>query len=213
MKTEQNQKIEAHFRHVERRGHVFKAIEETILNTEITCQNCEILKRKLREVSEILMQERADREGCDIAADFDNTSMRLDTLYRERGVTETDEISARLKLLPLRAKLKEIEARTANFKEQKALIGARTGQAVLNQHLTRQKIRKMELENEEREAMIELYRAAVDVLERVGTGQMVEADFVVLDSLKQIGVKIPKKLKSGEQIQKQTNREGVENAG
>ena len=61
--------------------------------------------------------------------------------------------------------------------------------------------------------MIGLYRAATDAVGRLGTGQMIEADFVVLDNLKQIGVKIPKKLKSGEQIQKQTNGEGVENAG
>ena len=60
--------------------------------------------------------------------------------------------------------------------------------------------------------MIELYRAAVDAVERLGTGQMIEADFEVLESLKQIGVKIPKKLKSGGQIQKQTNGEHTQNA-
>ena len=161
----------------------------------------------------MLLRERADREGCDIAADFDNTAMRLGTLYRERGVTETDEISARLKLLPLRAKLKEIEARTENLNEQKGLIQGRTAQTKLNQLLTQEKIRKLQLENAAQEAMIELYAAAVDAVGRLGTGQMVEADFVVLDSLKQIGVKIPKKLKSGGQILKQTNREGTEHAG
>ena len=182
------------------------------MNTETTCQNCEILQRKLRELSDILARERADRFVSKASGDFDETALRLDTLYRERGVTETDEISARLKLLPVRAKLAEIEARTENLKAQKGLIEGRAEQTILNQHLTRQKIRKMELENEGREAMIELYRAATDAVERLGTGQMIKADFEVLDNLKQMGVKIPKKLKSGEQIQKQTNGEGTENA-
>ena len=183
------------------------------------CERCAALERevaalknRLWEASELLRQERADREGCEIAADFNNTASRLDTLYREPGVKAKDEIEGRIKLLPLRAKLVEIEARTENIKAQRGLIDARAEQAVLNQRLTRQKIRKMELENEEREAMIALYRAATDAVERVGTGQMIEADFIVLDSLKQIGVKIPKKLKSGGQIPKQTNG-GLSDAG
>ena len=154
------------------------------MNTETTCQNCEILKRKLREQSDILARERADRFASKASGDFDETALRLDTLYRERGVTETDEISARLKLLPVRAKLAEIEARTENLKAQKGLIEGRTVQAKLNQFLTQEKIKKAQLENAEREAMIELYRAAVDAVERLGTGQMIEADFEVLDSLK-----------------------------
>ena len=111
------------------------------------CPRCHILENKLWETSEILSQERADREGCEIASDFDNTAIRLDTLYRARGVTETDEISARLKLLPVRAKLAEIEARTENLKAQKGLIEGRTAQAKLNQLLTQEKIKKAQLEN------------------------------------------------------------------
>ena len=176
------------------------------------CERCAALERevaalknRLWETSELLRQERADQEACEIAADFDNTASRLDTLYREPGAKAKDEIEGRIKLLPVRAKLKETEARTANIKAQRGLIDARAEQALLNQRLTRQKIRKMELENAGQEAMIELYRAAKDAVERVGTGQMIEADFIVLESLKQIGVKIPKKLKSGGQILKQTN--------
>ena len=175
------------------------------MNTETTCQNCEILKRKLRETSDILMGERVDRFASKAAGEFDDTALRVEELYRDGK--PKDELLARIRLLPLRAKMKEIEERTENIKAQRGLIDARTEQTVLNQHLTRQKIRKMELENEEREAMIELYRAAVDAVERLGTGQMVEADFEVLDSLKQIGVKIPKNLKIVKQLPKQTNGE------
>ena len=107
--------------------------------------------------------------------------------------------------MPLRAKLIEIEEKTENIKAQRGLIQGRTAQAKLNQLLTQEKIKKMQLENAEREAMIELYAAAVDAVERLGTGNMVEADFEVLDSLKQIGVKIPKNLKVVKKIPKQTN--------
>ena len=107
--------------------------------------------------------------------------------------------------MPLRAKLIEIEEKTENIKAQRGLIQGRTAQEKLNQLLTQEKIKKMQLENAEREAMIELYAAAVDAVERLGTGNMVEADFEVLDSLKQIGVKIPKNLKVVKKIPKQTN--------
>ncbi len=169
------------------------------------CPRCHILENQVWEASELLLQERAAREGIEIAADFDDTAMRLDTLYREREVKVKDEIEARLKLLPLRAKLIEIEEKTENIKAQRGLIQGRTAQAKLNQLLTQEKIKKMQLENAEREAMIELYAAAVDAVERLGTGNMVEADFEVLDSLKQIGVKIPKNLKVVKKIPKQTN--------
>ena len=60
--------------------------------------------------------------------------------------------------------------------------------------------------------MIALYAAAVDAVERLGAGQAVEADFEVIDNLKQIGVKIPPKIKSAAHLLKQTNGKGVENA-
>ena len=181
------------------------ALEREIEALKKECPRCHILENQVWEASELLLQERAAREGIEIAADFDDTAMRLDTLYREREVKVKDEIEARLKLLPLRAKLIEIEEKTENIKAQRGLIQGRTAQAKLNQLLTQEKIKKMQLENAEREAMIELYAAAVDAVERLGTGNMVEADFEVLDSLKQIGVKIPKNLKVVKKIPKQTN--------
>ena len=86
------------------------------------CPRCYILENQVWEASELLLQERAAREGIEIAADFDDTAMRLDTLYREREVKVKDEIEARLKLLPLRAKLIEIEEKTENIKAQRGLI-------------------------------------------------------------------------------------------
>ena len=176
------------------------------------CPRCHILENQLWEASELLLQERAAREGIEIAADFDDTAMRLDTLYREREVKVKDEIEARLKLLPLRAKLIEIEEKTENIKAQRGLIQGRTAQAKLNQLLTQEKIKKMQLENAEREAKIALYQTAIEAVERLGAGQAVEADFEVLDNLKQMGVKIPPKIKSAAHLLKQTNGERVKNA-
>ncbi|MYC13758.1 MAG: hypothetical protein F4Y39_08535 [Gemmatimonadetes bacterium] len=115
------------------------------MKTETACANCDALKRKLRETSDILMRERAGRFASKAAGDFGDTALRAEELYRDGE--PKDELSARIRLLPLRAKMIEIEERTENIKAQRGLINARTDQAVLNQHLTRQKIRKMELEN------------------------------------------------------------------
>ena len=57
-----------------------------------------------------------------------------------------------------------------------------------------------------------LCRRLQDAVERIGAGQAVEADFEVIDNLKQIGVKIPPKIKSAAFLLKQTNGESVENA-
>ena len=74
------------------------------------------------------------------------------------------------------------------------------------------KAEKVALENKEKRAMIQLYAAAVDAVERLAAGQAVEADFEVIGNLKQIGVKIPPKIKSAAFLLKQTNGESVENA-
>lgn len=70
---------------------------------------------------------------------------------------------------------------------------------------TELKAEKVALENEEKLAMVQLYQTAQQAVERFGTGQTVEADFEVIDHLKQIGVKIPPKIK-GAALLKQTVR-------
>ena len=69
------------------------------------CPRCHILENQVWEASELLLQERAAREGIEIAADFDDTAMRLDTLYREarskgkrrdRGATQAVAIAGKV---------------------------------------------------------------------------------------------------------------------
>ena len=110
------------------------------------------------------------------------------------------EIRTRINLLPMQAKIAEVEARTASCKARKELTEAQT-------KATELKAEKIALENEEKRAMIQLYAAAVDAVERLGARQAVEADFEVIDNLKQIGVKIPPKIKSAALL-KQTVRGG-----
>ncbi len=83
------------------------------MKKETTCENCEALKRKLRETSDILMREHADRFVSQAAGDFDDTALRVDELCRE--VETKDELLARIRMLPSRAKLVEIEERTENW--------------------------------------------------------------------------------------------------
>ena len=174
------------------------------------CPRCHILENKLWECSEILRVERIERGERDGFGDYDELFNRFANVYRD--MEPGAEIRARINLLPMQAKIAETKARTENIKAQRGLIEGRTAQAKLNQLLTQEKIKKMQLENAEREAMIELYVAAVDAVERLGAGQAVEADFEVIDNLKQIVVKTPPKIKSAAHLLKQTNGERVKNA-
>ena len=105
----------------------------------------------------------------------------------------------------MQGKIAETKARTGNIKAQRGLIEAQKKMVEL-------KAEKLALENKEKRAMIQLYQTAQQAAERLVAGQAVEADFEVLDNLKQMGVKIPPKIKSAAFLLKQTNGESVKNA-
>ena len=157
------------------------------------CPRCHILENKLWECSEILRVERIERGERDAFGDYDELVNKFASVYQD--MDSGAEIRARINLLPMQGKIAEVKARTENIKAQRGLIEGRTAQAKLNQLLTQEKIKKMQLENAEREAMIQLYQTAQQAVERFGAGQAVEADFEVIDNLKQIGVKISPKIK------------------
>ena len=159
-------------------------------------------ENKFLECSEILRRERIDRGERDAFGDYDELVNRFASVYRD--MDPGDEIRARINLLPVRAKMAEAEARTASYKARKELTEAQT-------KVTEKKAEKMALEIERERVLIALCAKGTEALERFGNGQMIEADFEVVDSLKQIGVKIPPKIKSAALL-KQTNGEGVENA-
>ena len=167
------------------------------------CPRCHILENKLRECSEILRVERIERGERDGFGDYDELLNRFANVYRD--MDSGAEIRARINLLPMQAKIAETKARTENIKAQRGLIEAQKKMVEL-------KAEKLALENKEKRAMIQFYQTAQQAVERLGGGQAVEADFEVIDNLKQIGVKIPPKIKSAAHLLKQTNGEGVENA-
>ncbi len=145
----------------------------------------------------MLERERMERAELAASADYDEVVKRFSSLYRDMGVGE--EIRARISLLPVRGKMAEVEARTEKIKAQVGLVE-------VQKKLAEQKTEKIALENEEKRAMIALYQAAQQAVERLGNGQMIEADFEVIDQLKQMGVKIPQKVKARAFIPKQTVR-------
>ena len=154
------------------------------------------------ECSDILQRERIERGERDAFGDYEELANRFASVYRD--MDSGAEIRARINLLPMQAKMAEVEARTASYKARKELTEAQ-------KKMTEAKTEKIALENEEKRAMIQLYQAAQQAVERIGAGQAIEADFEVIDNLKQIGVKFTPKIKSAALL-KQTNGEGVENA-
>ena len=92
-------------------------------------------------------------------------------------------------------------------------IEAQMGLIETQKKLGKLKAEKQELENQEKRAMIQLFLTAVEAVERIDAGQAVEADFEVIDNLKQMGVKFSPKIKSAAFLLKQTNGEGIDNAG
>ena len=81
---------------------------------------------------------------------------------------------------------------------------ARTALAEVDTQLKREKVEALRADRELRERQAMLVEAATEVLKRYANGDdMLEADFVVIDQLKEIGLKIPKKLPA--KNQKQTN--------
>ena len=167
------------------------------------CPRCHILENKLRECSEILRVERIERGERDAFGDYDELVNKFASVYQD--MDSGAEIRARINLLPMQAKIAETKARTEKIEAQMGLIEAQKKMAEL-------KAEKLALENKEKRAMIQLYQTAQQAVERLGAGQAVEADFEVIDNLKQIGVKIPPKIKSAAFLLKQTNGESVENA-
>ena len=167
------------------------------------CPRCHILENKLWECSEILRVERIERGERDAFGDYDELVNKFANVYRD--MDSGAEIRARINLLPMQGKIAEVKARTEKIEAQMGLIEAQKKMAEL-------KAEKVALENKEKRAMIQFYQTAQQAVERLGAGQAVEADFEVLDNLKQIGVKIPPKIKSAAHLLKQTNGEGVENA-
>ena len=93
-----------------------------------------------------------------------------------------------LTLFELPAKAEQMQVRTDN-------IRTRTTNIEVDTQLKQEKVRALQADRELKERQAMLIEAATMVLERYAqTGNMVDADFEVIDQLKQIGVKIPARI-------------------
>ena len=127
------------------------ALEREIEALKKECPRCHILENQVWESSEALLRERIERGERDAFEDYDEVVNRFTSVYRDMD----PEIRARINLLPIQAKIAEVEARTENIKAQRGLIEGRTAQAKLNQLLTQEKIKMIEQGQCERCAALE----------------------------------------------------------
>lgn len=105
--------------------------------------------------------------------------------------------SQHLALFELPLKTEQMQVKTENLRARTALVK-------VDARLKEEKIKASQAERHLKESQTRLLEAAALALERYAeTGNMVDADFEVIDQLKQIGVKIPAKVSA--KNQKQTN--------
>ena len=96
--------------------------------------------------------------------------------------------SQRMSLFELPQKTEQMKAKTDNTR-------ARTTNIEVDTQLKQEKVRALQADRELKERQAMLIEAATMVLERYAqTGNMVDADFEVIDQLKQLGVKIPARI-------------------
>ena len=178
-----------------------------------TCEQCAALEREV----EALKKEKGELEAM-------LHDKRLKNLWTIAGST-SDSILASLKYKgSASSAARFLESHTAAndrwFSQHKALFElplkteqmkgkidntrARTTNIEVDTQLKQEKVRALQADRELKERQAMLIEAATMVLERYAqTGNMVDADFEVIDQLKQIGVKIPARI--AQKTLKQTN--------
>ena len=178
-----------------------------------TCEQCAALEREV----EALKREKGELEAM-------LHDKRLKNLRTIAGST-SDSILASLKYKgSASSAARFLESHTAAndrwFSQHKALFElplkteqmkgkidntrARTTNIEVDTQLKQEKVRALQADRELKERQAMLIEAATMVLERYAqTGNMVDADFEVIDQLKQIGVKIPARI--AQKTLKQTN--------
>ena len=107
----------------------------------------------------------------------------------EAQAAVNDRLFAQLVMLfELPLKTEQMQAKTENLR-------TRTAQVEADARLKGEKIKGLQADRALKEHQTQLIGAATRALERyANTGNMVDADFEVIDQLKEIGVKIPAKI-------------------
>ena len=198
------------------------------MNDQGQCETCESLAHELAEVKRENEQLRAilsdkSLEAMETAA-F-KTSLAGEVAveansakgvrYIKTQLAANDLIFAQhqalmelpLKLDQMKAKNANLTARTDLITTDKRLKTARTDLAATDNRLKEEKIKDLQAGRLLKESQARLLGAATMVLERYAqTGNMVDADFEVIDQLKQIGVKIPARITQKTSKKPETNK-------
>ena len=179
-----------------------------------TCEKCaalerevEALKKEKGELEAILHKARfktlqtiAHNTGEAIAVSLNFKGVRTSSVARfvDSHIAANDRFfSQHLSLFELPQKTEQMQAKTENLR-------ARTTLVEVDVRLKEEKIKALQADRGLKEQQARILEAATMVLERyVKTGNMVDADFEVIDQLKEIGFKIPAKVST--RNLKQTN--------
>ena len=175
------------------------------------CEKCAALEREIEALKERNGELEAILHDSGIDAlrlIASNTGAAISVALkskRERSTKFLDAyISANDRHFSQRQALAELPAKTEQTKVKIENIRARTAQVKADTRLKEEKIKALQANRHLEESQIRLIEAATLALEKyANTGNMVDADFEVIDQLKEIGVKIPAKV-SAKKL-KQTN--------
>ena len=166
------------------------------------CEKCESLAHELAKVKRENEQLRAILSDesfeamqtaafCTSQAGAVTVEVKSDKSFRylKTQIAANDRIFAqRQALVELPLKIEQVKTKTENIKTRTALAEADT-------RLKEEKIKDLQAGRLLKEEQTRFLGAASLALERYAqTGNLVEADFEIIDQLKQIGVKIPARL-------------------
>ncbi len=176
-----------------------------------TCEKCAALERE----NEALKERNGELEAILHDSGFDalrtiayNTNAAISVALKSKGGRSTKFLDAYMSAndrhFSQRQALAELPAKTEQMKVKTENIRARTAQVEADTRLKEERIKALQADRGLKVQQARILEAATRVLERyANTGNMVDADFEVIDQLKQIGVKIPAKV-SAKNL-KQTN--------
>ena len=175
------------------------------------CERCAALERE----NEALKERNGELEAILHDSGIDalrlivsNTNAAISVALKSKGGRSTKfldaYISANDRHFSQRQALVELPLKTEQTKAKTENIRTRTAQAEVDTRLKEEKIKGLQADRALKEHQTQLIGAATRALERYAeTGNMVDADFEVIDQLKQIGVKIPARI--AQKTLKQTN--------
>ena len=177
-----------------------------------TCEKCvalerevEALKKEKGKLEAILHNNRfktlqtiAHNTGEAVTVSLKTKGGRASTRLIDSHIAANDRFfSQHMSLFELPQKTEQMQAKTENLRARTALVE-------VDARLKEEKIKALQADRHLKESQARILEAATLALEKYAkTGNMVDADFEVIDQLKEIGFKIPARIT--QKTLKQTN--------